>query len=78
MSLFEVILYSLSSFLGGGVSAITGMGGGVFLFSMMTFTLPITTIVPVHGLVQLFSNLSLTWWPQFALFLDRRAERKGK
>lgn len=40
------------------VSGVIGMGGGVLLLSAMTFFLPLQTIIPVHGLVQLASNSS--------------------
>lgn len=40
------------------ISAIIGMGGGVLLLSVMTFFMPMSVIIPVHGLVQLISNLS--------------------
>ena len=40
------------------ISGLTGMGGGTLLLSFMTFILPFNSIVPIHGLVQLFSNSS--------------------
>jgi uncharacterized membrane protein YfcA len=38
------------------ISSLTGMAGGVVLLSLMTLVLPVKLIIPIHGLVQLFSN----------------------
>ncbi len=40
------------------ISAVLGMAGGVVLLSLMTLFLPIHTLVPIHGVVQLVSNSS--------------------
>lgn len=42
------------------ISGFIGMAGGVTLLAVMTFILPFHVIVPVHGAVQLASNLSRT------------------
>ena len=56
MTLYLVIL---ASFFTASISAITGMGGGIALLSIMTF-LPYThrQLVAIHGLIQLMSNSS--------------------
>ena len=38
------------------ISAVTGMGGGVTLVSIMTFFFQHSVLVPIHGIVQLTSN----------------------
>lgn len=38
------------------ISGAIGMGGGVLLLSFMTFVLPITAIVPIHGIIQMQNN----------------------
>jgi uncharacterized membrane protein YfcA len=38
------------------------MAGGIVLLSIMTFFLPLSTIVPIHGAVQLTSNVSRSWF----------------
>ena len=40
------------------LTAITGVGGGMILIAIMPGLLPASAIIPVHGLVQLFSNSS--------------------
>lgn len=44
------------------ISGVIGMGGGVLLLSIMTFFLPFQLIVPIHGVVQLISNTSRSWY----------------
>jgi uncharacterized membrane protein YfcA len=38
------------------LSAVVGMGGGMTLLAVMTLLLPAADVVPLHGVVQLFSN----------------------
>lgn len=58
------------------ITAYLGVGGGVMLLGIMASLLPPTAIIPVHGLIQLGSNLGravLTWrsidWWVIAVFL---------
>ncbi len=46
----------LFAFLTSGLSAATGMGGGVLLFTVMTLYFPINVIIPIHGVIQFFNN----------------------
>lgn len=73
-----IILYLiLASLLTAIISATTGMGGGILLFSVMTLILPLKTIIPLHGLVQFFSNSSriyfmlshIRWRPAIYFFI---------
>lgn len=57
------------------VTAALGAGGGAILIAFMALILPPAAIIPVHGLVQLGSNLgrgALSWrhihWPTLAVF----------
>ena len=45
------------SFFTSALSAATGMGGGVLLFTVMTLYFPINVIIPIHGVIQFFNNL---------------------
>lgn len=45
------------SFFTSALSAATGMGGGVLLFTVMTFYFPVGVIIPIHGIIQFFNNL---------------------
>ena len=44
------------SFFTSALSAATGMGGGVLLFTIMTMYFPIQVIIPIHGIIQFFNN----------------------
>lgn len=44
------------SFFTSALSAATGMGGGVLLFTVMTLYFPIQIIIPIHGIIQFFNN----------------------
>jgi uncharacterized membrane protein YfcA len=57
-----LIFLSICAFFTSIISAITGMAGGIVLFSIMTFFFPISVIIPIHGVVQLVSNSSRTLW----------------
>ncbi len=45
------------------LTAVTSIGGGMMLIVIMPGFLPAAAIVPVHALVQLFSNSSLHFSP---------------
>ncbi|WP_108663847.1 sulfite exporter TauE/SafE family protein [Acuticoccus kandeliae] len=51
-----IILIVLSS-LTSALSASVGIGGGVTLLAAMTFVVPVEALVPVHGVVQMGSNI---------------------
>ncbi len=46
------------SFVSSMLTAVLGIGGGVLLISLMPGLLPAAAVVPVHGVVQLASNVS--------------------
>jgi uncharacterized membrane protein YfcA len=52
------ILLMLIAGLTSAITAITGIGGGMLLIAVMPGFLPHAAIVPVHAVVQLFSNSS--------------------
>lgn len=54
--MIENITLIISAFGTAIISAIVGMAGGVTLLSILTFFMPLFTIVPIHGAVQLVSN----------------------
>ncbi len=52
------------SFLGSLIAGALGLGGGVLVLATMANLLPPMALVPIHGVVQLGSNLSravLSW-----------------
>ncbi len=55
LSLDSVILI-VSAFFTSMISAVLGMGGGVTLLTVMMMFLPVQILIPIHGLIQFFSN----------------------
>ena len=54
------ITLCLASFFTSMVSAAFGLGGGVMLITVIASLLPPLAIIPVHGVIQMSSNLSRT------------------
>lgn len=48
----------LCSFLTSALTAALGLGGGTVLLAIMAVGMPVSSLMPVHGIVQLGSNLS--------------------
>ena len=67
------LLLIFIAFATAALTAVTGIGGGMILIAFMPGFLPAAAIVPVHAVVQLFSNSSRAWFgwrfvrPHFAL-----------
>ncbi len=57
LPLIQLVVLSGTSFFTSALSAATGMGGGVLLFSVMAIYFPINVLIPLHGIVQFFNNL---------------------
>lgn len=62
MSPLVITILFISTSLAAIISAVSGMGGGIVLLSIMTVFLPMKLIVPIHGMIQLFSNSARTWF----------------
>ncbi|MBT3984438.1 MAG: sulfite exporter TauE/SafE family protein [Bacteriovoracaceae bacterium] len=56
MSTLTLVVFLVGSLLTSVLSAVTGMGGGILLLSLMTFFLPLGTLIPLHAVNQLSSN----------------------
>ncbi|ATN35962.1 permease [Rhizobium sp. ACO-34A] len=57
--LFATVLV-LASFFTSALTAALGLGGGVAMLAIMGTGLPVTSLLPVHGIVQLGSNFGRT------------------
>ncbi len=60
MSLELTITLVLAALVTSFISGVVGMGGGITLLGLMTGTLPPAWVVPLHAIVQLFSNFTRT------------------
>ncbi len=75
LSTFDASLLVVTSFVASYITAALGIGGGLLLLSVMVNLIPITYLIPVHGLVQIASNASRAGmlrqfinWRMLALF----------
>ena len=57
---WDFILLCGISFLGSFITAALGLGGGILVFATMALFLPPAALIPLHGVVQLGSNLGRT------------------
>lgn len=55
-----LIMLTIAAFLTAAITAVAGLGGGIVLLAIMSLLLPITAVIPVHGVVQLASNFTRT------------------
>ena len=60
MSLTLAIALVVAAFGTSILSGVIGMGGGMTLLGAMTLGLPPAWVVPLHAIVQLFSNFTRT------------------
>ncbi|HZJ95345.1 MAG TPA: TSUP family transporter [Thiopseudomonas sp.] len=56
LSLWSTVILILTAGLTSALTAALGIGGGVLLLAVMSMLLPVTAVIPLHGLVQLGSN----------------------
>lgn len=61
ISEFAAILLVVGSFVTSGMTAALGIGGGVALITLMGYLMPVASLIPVHGVVQLGSNAGRAW-----------------
>lgn len=60
LSLWAACMLIVASALTSFLSAALGLGGGVVLLAIMGSVMPVTTMIPVHGVVQVGSNAGRT------------------
>ena len=58
LGLLAASILIVASFFTSALTAAAGVGGGLLMLALMTYVIPITALIPVHGLVQLGSNTS--------------------
>lgn len=56
-----------ASFFTSAMTAAFGIGGGVVLMGLMSLAMPVVTLIPVHGMVQLGSNAGRAWTLRHAI-----------
>lgn len=75
LSFTSAVMLVSASLLTSGITAAFGLGGGVIMLALLVNFLPIASVIPVHGVIQLGSNSSRTLlmrkhikWPIFVYF----------
>lgn len=54
----NTLLFSIIILISSIISGMTGLGGGILLLAFMTPIFPPAVLIPLHGIIQLFSNTS--------------------
>ncbi|WP_018689558.1 sulfite exporter TauE/SafE family protein [Ahrensia kielensis] len=70
LSIASAVLLITASFFTSAITAAFGVGGGVAMLALMGTLMPVTSLIPVHGLVQLGSNTGRMW--RMRMFLNKR------
>lgn len=61
LSNIDFLILISAAFVGSWLTAVAGVGGGVFLLTVMAGIVPPLALIPLHGVVQLGSNASRAW-----------------
>lgn len=61
MAIGEIAFLAAAAFCTSAATAVVGAGGGTALIALMLQTLPPAAAIPVHGVVQLASNVTRSW-----------------
>src|SRR5699024_149449 len=76
LSLWAAVFLIFSAGLTSALTAALGIGGGILLLAIMSMLLPVTAVIPLHGLVQLGSTgnrAAMTFqhirWPVLSWFV---------
>lgn len=64
-----VLLIGASAFTS-ALTAVFGVGGGVAMLALMGLFVPVASLIPVHGAVQLGSNTGRAWHQRAAVRMD--------
>jgi uncharacterized membrane protein YfcA len=59
---WELVLIGLAAFVTSMLSAVAGLGGGLILLTILAQVQPLSTAIPVHGVIQFMSNGSRAWF----------------
>ncbi|WP_316860918.1 sulfite exporter TauE/SafE family protein [uncultured Cohaesibacter sp.] len=51
----------IASYFTSALTAAFGIGGGVALLAILSMAIPVTTLIPLHGMVQMGSNAGRAW-----------------
>ena len=60
----------VASFFTSALTAAFGVGGGIAMLALMGLFIPVASLIPVHGAVQLGSNTGRAWHQRAFVRLD--------
>ncbi len=61
MTTVDIVILGCAAFFTSAMTAVVGSGGGTILIALMLQFMPPVAAIPVHGVVQLASNVWRTW-----------------
>ena len=61
LSVVAILLVLIAIVCSSIISSVTGMAGGILMFSAMNVFIPIRPLIAIHGVVQVFNNASRVW-----------------
>lgn len=61
LTLLSASILIIASFFTSALTASVGVGGGLLMLALMTYIIPIFALIPVHGVVQLGSNMGRSY-----------------
>jgi uncharacterized membrane protein YfcA len=61
MTTLDIVILGSAAFFTSAMTAVVGSGGGTILIALMLQFMPPVAAIPVHGVVQLASNVWRTW-----------------
>ena len=62
LSIAETALLLIAVAAASIISSVTGMAGGVLMFSAMNVFIPLRPLIAIHGAVQIFNNAARSWY----------------
>ena len=65
-------LLTVASFFTSALTATFGLGGGVAMLALMGLFVPVSSLIPVHGAVQLGSNSGRAWHQRANVRIESR------
>ena len=63
-------LLTVASFFTSALTAAFGVGGGIAMLTLMGLFVPVASLIPVHGAVQLGSNTGRAWHQRAFVRMD--------
>ena len=70
ISPLTISIIILASFISSFISSILGFGGGMLLLGILAHNFPVSTVIPLHAVIQLGSNLNRLFFFRFKVKMN--------